>query len=178
MSNFLPRWCLTRPSACQVTPCKCNLFTLASDTCFLCRYSMWSCLVQFTTACSSNHTLRHLNRWQQMFLVHNERNTKTILRQWAEVGLEDSKVCHTTKTLVTYYCSRHPHCSAALCCTLVYGATQGQLCHSYRLPLTSSMFLAQGPSRLVNVVDISCQSPSRPTHSDVSILRGRQGNRS
>ena len=72
---------------------------------FLCRYSMWSCLVQFTTGCSSNNTLRHLNRCQQMLLVHNERNTKTILRQWAEVGpeaLEDSKVCNTTKTLVTY----------------------------------------------------------------------------
>ena len=40
-----------------------------------------------------------------MLLVHNERNTKTVLRQWAEVGpqaLEDSKVCNTTKTLVTY----------------------------------------------------------------------------
>ena len=40
-----------------------------------------------------------------MSLVHNERNTKTILRQWAEVGpqaLEDSKECNTTKTLVTY----------------------------------------------------------------------------
>ena len=35
-----------------------------------------------------------------MLLVHNERNTKTILRQRAEVG--DSKVCNTTKTLVTY----------------------------------------------------------------------------
>ena len=71
---------------------------------FLCRYSMWSCLVQFTTVCSSKHTLRHLNRCQQMWLVHNERNAKTISRQWAEVGpyaLEDSKVCNTTKALVT-----------------------------------------------------------------------------
>ena len=39
----------------------------------------------FTTVCSSNHTLRHLNRCQQMLLVHNERNTNIILRQWAEV---------------------------------------------------------------------------------------------
>ena len=44
--------------------------------------------MQFTTVCSSNHTLRHLNRCQQM-LVRNERNTKTILRQWAEVSKTD-----------------------------------------------------------------------------------------
>ena len=113
--------------------------------------------MQFTTVCSSNHTLRHLNRCQQMLLVHNERNTEAILRQWAEVGplaLEDSKVSNTTKTLVTYYSSRRPHCSAARCCTRLYGATQGHICHSYRLPLTSSMFLAQEPSRLVNVADM------------------------
>ena len=136
--------------------------------------------MQFTAVCSSNHTLRYLNRCQQMWLVHNERNAKTISRQWAEVGpyaLEDSKVCNTTKTLVTYYCSRRPHCSAGRCCTLLYGATQGHICHSYRLPLTSSMFLAQEPSRLVNVADIRCQSPSRPAPSDVLILRGRHGNR-
>ena len=136
--------------------------------------------MQFTTVCSSNHTPRHLNRYQQMLLVNNERNTKTILRHWAEVGpeaLEDSKGCNITKTPVTYYCSRRPHCSAARCCALLYGATQGHICHSYRLPLTSSIFLAQEPSRLVNVADIRCQSPSRPVHSDVLILRGRQGNR-
>ena len=85
MSNFLPRWCLTCPLACQVTLCEQNLFASASDTFFLCRHSMSSCLVLFTTACSSNHTLRHRNRCQQMLLVHNERNTKIILRQWAEV---------------------------------------------------------------------------------------------
>ena len=48
VTNFQPRWCLTCPLACQVTTCWYNLFTSASDTFFLCRYSMWSGLVQFT----------------------------------------------------------------------------------------------------------------------------------
>ena len=59
---------------------------------------MWFCLVQFTTACSSNHTMRHLNRCQQMWLVHNERNTKTVLLQWVFKLWKYKSVQHNQNT--------------------------------------------------------------------------------
>ena len=70
--DFLPRWCLTCPLACQVTPCEYDLFTSASDTFFV-DTQRWSCSVQFITVCSSNHTLRHLKRCQQMDVVSTQR---------------------------------------------------------------------------------------------------------
>jgi len=74
-------------------------------------------------------------------LIHNLETIvphKPILRQRAHVGPEASED-HHNQLLVTYYCSRRPHYSAAICCTL---CPLWHICHSYWLPLkTGNIFL-------------------------------------
>ena len=107
-------WCLT---------CFVNVHH-ASVTCALrrhiCSFDMISLGVMYPSLPVKPHSSKMLIHNLEIIVPH-----KPILRQRAHVGPEASED-HHNQLLVTYYCSRRPHCSAARCYL-----RQTDLCHSF-----------------------------------------------